>query len=270
MELENLKLEIKDYVAHLAFNRPDKANSLNETSWEEMKVAFDHLSDHPQVRVVILSGEGKHFCAGMDLETLMSQQQPGEKCEARKRQHLKKFIVKIQDCITSIEKCKKPVLTAIHGGCIGGGINIAATCDIRYCTEDAYFTIKEIDLGIVADIGVLQRMPHIVHPGIMAELSYTGRNVLGKEAKEIGLVNQYYSDKEEMMKAVKGIASMIASKSPLVVQGIKENLLFTRDHSVEDGLNYIANYNAGMLMSDDLMEAFQSYIQKKKPEFKDV
>ena len=270
MQLENLKLEINNYVADLSFNRPGKANSLHEKSWEEMKLAIDHLSNDPSVRVVVLSGEGKHFCAGMDLETLMSQQQAGEKCEARRRQHLKKFIVKIQDCITSIEKCKKPVLAAIHGGCIGGGINIAATCDIRYCSEDAYFTIKEIDLGIVADIGVLQRMPHIVHPGIMAELAYTGRHVSGNEAKEIGLVNQCYPNRDEMMKGVREIAGMIAAKSPLVVQGIKENLLFTRDHTVDDSLQYISNYNAGMLMSDDLMEAFQSYIQKKKPEFKDL
>ena len=270
MHYENLKLEIKDYVAHLAFNRGDKANSLNEASWEEMKEAFEQLSEDPSVRVVILSGEGKHFCAGMDLETLMSQQNTGEKCEARKRRHFKEFIVNIQDCITAIEKCSKPVLAAIQGGCIGGGINLAATCDIRYCTEDAYFTIREIDLGIVADIGVLQRMPHIVHPGIMAELAYTGRKLYGKEAREIGFVNQCYSNKDEMMKGVGEIAQMIASKSPLVVQGIKENLLFTRDHTVDDSLKYIANYNAGMAISADLMEAFQSYITKKKPEFKDL
>ncbi len=270
MQFENLELKVDNYVAHLTFNRPEKANSLDKRSWEEMKDAFDHLSEDPKVRVVILSGNGNHFCAGMDLETLMSQQRPGEKCEARRRKFLKKFIVKIQDCITSIEKCKKPVLASIHGGCIGGGINIAATCDIRYCSEDAYFTIKEIDLGIVADIGVLQRMPYIVHPGIMAELAYTGRKVSGSEAKEIGLVNQCFSDKDTMITGVNGIASMIASKSPLVVQGVKENLLYSRDHTVDDSLNYIANYNAGLLISDDLMEAFQSYIQKKKPEFKDL
>ena len=270
MEFKNLKLDIQDYVAHLAFNRPDKANSLNEESWKEMGEAFEYLSDHPKVRVIILSGEGKHFCAGMDLETLMSQQQVGEKCEARKRIHFKSFIKRIQDWITTIEKCRKPVLAAVHGGCVGGGINIAATCDIRDCTEDAFFTIREIDLGIVADIGVLQRMPHIIHPGIMAEIAYTGRKVMGPEAKDIGLVNNCFNSKEEMMDQVGRIATMIASKSPLVVQGIKENLIYARDHTVDDALQYIVNYNGGMAMSDDLMQAFQAYIQKQRPEFKDL
>ena len=159
------------------------------------------------------------------------------------------------------------MLAAVHNGCIGGGINIVSACDMRYCTEDAYFTIKEIDLGIVADIGALQRMPTIIHPGIMAELAYTGRNFYGKEAKEIGFVNNIWENKKEMMEGVIEMANLIASKSPMVVQGIKENLLYKRDHSVNDSLTYIANYNAGMLLSNDLMEAFQAYIQKRAPKF---
>ena len=267
MELQSFLLTIKDHIAYLSFNRPSKANSLNEAAWEEMKMVFDHLSDNPEVRVIVLSGEGKHFCAGMDLETLMSVQAHGIKDEAKKRMHLRNFIKKLQDCISAIELCRKPVLAAIHNGCIGGGVNIVSACDIRYCTQDAYFTIKEVDLGIVADIGALQRMPTIIHPGIMAELAFTGRNFYGKEAMEIGFVNQVWDSKENMMDGVADIAKTIAGKSPLVIQGIKENLLYKRDHSVDESLNYIANYNSAMLFSNDLMEAFQAYIQKREPNF---
>jgi enoyl-CoA hydratase len=268
MELKSFLLNIENHIAHLSFNRPDKANSLSEETWDEMKAVFDAVSDDPSVRVVILSGEGKHFCAGMDLMTLMGVQNHGIKDEARKRIHIRKFIRKIQDSITAIEKCRKPVMAAVHGGCIGGGLNIVTACDMRYCTDDAYFTLKEVDLGIVADIGALQRMPDILHPGMVAELAYTGRNVDGMEAKSIGLVNSTWIDKATMMKEVLKIAGTIASKSPLVIEGIKENLVYRRDHTVNDSLDYIAIYNSAMLISDDLAEAFQAYMAKRKPVFK--
>jgi len=270
MELKSLKLSIDNKVAFLSFNRPEKANSLNVEAWEEMQSAFEYLDKQKDVRVIVLSGEGKHFCAGMDLTALMSvQDQSQGKCEAQKKDDIRQFIIKIQDTISSLEKCRKPVLAAIHNGCIGGAVDIITAADIRYCTEDAYFTIKEVDLGLVADIGTLQRLPNIIPPGIMAELAYTGRNFYGPEAKAIGLVNDHYSTKEEMMKHVTEVAQMIASKSPLVIRGIKETLLYKRDHSVEESLTQIANYNASMLISDDLMESFQAHMEKRNPVYKD-
>lgn len=269
MEFKNFKLDIENHIAHLAFNRPDKANSLNVPGWEEMQAAFEHLSEKSEVRVIILSGEGKHFCAGMDLTALMSIQQFESDCEARRRDSIRKFILKIQDTITSIEKCKKPVLAAIHNGCIGGAVDIVTACDMRYSTKSAYFTIKEVDLGLVADIGTLQRLPTIINPGMVNEMAYTGRNVYGPEAKSIGLTNQVFDSKEEMIEKVTEIATMIAQKSPLVIQGTKEMILYKRDHTVNDSLENMANYNAGMLLSNDLIEAFQAYTQKRKPIFKD-
>lgn len=269
MELQSFTVTIEDYVAHLAFNIPTKANSLNEAAWEEMRSVFELLDADPSVRVVILSGEGKHFCAGIDLETLMNQQGQGISCEAKKRQNLRAFILKLQDCITSIERCSKPVIAAIHGGCIGGGVDIVAACDMRYCTEDAYFTIKETDLGLVADIGTLQRLPTVLNPGRMAELAFTGRKLYGPEAKHIGLVNEQYSDKEKLIAATTTLAKEIASKSPLVIRGIKEMLLYKRDHTVADSLLNMANYNAAMLMSNDLTEAFTAQMQKREANYED-
>ena len=141
-------------------------------------------------------GEGKNFCAGIDLSLLMDvSQYDNIQCEGRKRETVRKFILQLQDCITAIEKCRKPVIAAIHRACIGGGVDIISACDMRYCTEDAYFSIKEVDMGLVADIGTLQRLPKIINLGVVAEMAYTGRNVGGQEAKAINLVNQVYPDK---------------------------------------------------------------------------
>ncbi len=266
-QYNQFKVSIENNIAHVAFNRPTKANSLNLEAWEEMKAIFEALHKNKNARVIVLSGEGKHFCAGIDLQLLMNVSQFDETCEARKREQLREFIIKLQDCISAIEKCRKPVLAAIHKSCIGGAVDIVSACDMRYCTEDAYFSIQEINLGLVADIGTLQRLPKILNPGIMAELAYTGRKVFGQEAKEIGLVNRVYADKESMMEEVMGIAKEIAKKSPVCIRGTKEILLYTRDHSVEESLNYMVAWNASMLLSNDIFEAMAAYMQKREAEF---
>ncbi len=263
------KVTIQDKLANVAFNRPEKANALNMDAWKEMRDIFTQMHEDKSVRAIILSGEGKHFCAGIELETLMNVQSSEEDCHAKVREGIRDMILTLQDCITSIERCKKPVIAAIHKGCIGGGVDIVSACDMRYCTEDAYFTIKEIDLGLVADIGTMQRLPTILNPGRMAEMAYTGRKVFGPEAQKIGLVNEVYSSKEEMIASVTELCKLIASKSPLVVRGIKEALLYKRDHTVKDSLDQIAIYNSAMLISADLMESFQSFMMKKEPEYKD-
>lgn len=268
MEYTSFKVTIENHIAQVSFNRPDKANSLHAVAWEEMKAIFEQLDENSEVRVVVLTGEGKHFCAGIDLTTLMDLQKFNTiSCEGRKREKLRKFIFKLQDSITAIEKCRKPVLAAIHKACVGGAVDIVTACDMRYSTEDAYFSIKEIDLGLVADIGTLQRLPNIVHPGIAAEMAYTGRKVSGAEAAKIGLTNRVYADQAAMMEDVLKIAATIASKSPLVVRGTKEMLLYKRDHSVQDSLNYMVAWNASMLLSNDLMEAFQASMQKREAKF---
>jgi enoyl-CoA hydratase len=254
----------------VAFNRPDKANSLNKQAWDEMKSIFEEADQNPEVRVIILSGEGKHFCAGIDLSMLMNIGGfQGKGCESRKRETFRKELAYLQDCVSAIEKCRKPVIAAIQKACVGGGVDIISACDMRYCTEDAFFSIKEVDMGLVADVGTMQRLPKIIPYGIAAELAYTGRKVFGQEGKEIGLINQVYADKASMMEEVQKIAATIASKSPVVIRGTKHILQHTRDHSVNEGLNYMQTWNAAFIFSEDIMEAFQATMQKRKPVFND-
>lgn len=260
----------QEHIVELSFNRPEKANALNAAAWVELKEAFERYSQDPKVRVIILKGNGKHWCAGIDLELLMSLTQfQAISCEGRKREQIRAFIFHLQDCISAIEKCRKPVLAAIHNGCIGGGVDIASACDLRYCSEEAYFSVKEVDLGLVADIGTLQRLPKIIPYGIALEMALTGRKVFGPEAQQMGLVNRTFKDQESLYQYVRSIAKDIASKSPLVIRGIKEVSKYTRDHSIQEGLEYVANYNAAFLMSNDLMVAFQAQMSKQVPKFED-
>ncbi|MES2732308.1 MAG: crotonase/enoyl-CoA hydratase family protein [Bacteroidota bacterium] len=268
--LQTLQVDVTDYIAHVTINRPDKANALDQTAWEEIKTVFEQLSDLDEVRVIILSGQGKHFCSGIDLSLLFSvTQQLNASCDGRKREKLRQRILQLQASITAIELCSKPVLAAIHGGCIGGGIDLVCGCDMRYCTDDAFFTIKEIDMGMVADLGTLQRLPKIIGEGLVREMAYTARKVAGKEATAIGLVNRSFPDKDTMMTEVQQLAVSIAAKSPLSIRGTKEMLRYSRDHSVEDSLNYIATWNAAMLLSNDLTESFQAKMQQREPKFED-
>lgn len=264
---ETFDLHIEDSIARVFFNRPERANALNQKAWDEMKLLFEELDENNDVRVILLSGHGKHFCAGIDLELLMNVAQFSQPCEGRKREQLRKKILALQAPINAIEQCSKPIIAAIKGGCIGGGVDIISACDMRYCTDDAYFTIKEIEMGMVADLGTLQRLPKIIPQGIARELAYTGRNITGMEAERIGLVNRTFASSEEMYTEVHKIAKSIATKSPLSIRGTKAILNHSRDHSVADGLDYMATWNAAMLLSDDLMEAFQAKMQKRDASF---
>jgi enoyl-CoA hydratase len=171
MNSNHFKVEIEHKIAQVSFNRPEKANALHMEAWIEMQTVFETLSKDDDVRVIILAGEGKHFCAGIDLELLMSISRLQDiSCHGKRSEKVREIILTLQQTITAIEKCSKPVLAAIHNGCIGGGVDIATACDMRYCSEEAYFTIKEIDLGMVADLGTLQRLPKIISPGMAAEM----------------------------------------------------------------------------------------------------
>ncbi|HXQ84727.1 MAG TPA: enoyl-CoA hydratase-related protein, partial [Xanthobacteraceae bacterium] len=175
----------------------------------------------------------------------------------------------LQDVITSLETCRKPVLAAIHGACIGAGVDLTCAADMRYCSADANFVIKEIELGFVADVGTLQRLPKLIGDGMARELAYTGRPFSGAEAKEIGFVNRCYGSRDDLMAGVAEIARAIAAKSPLAIRGTKEMLIYTRDHSVTESLNYMAIWNAALLQSDDLSEAFAAFMAKRNPKFRD-
>jgi len=233
-------------IATLSFDRPERANALALPDWHAMREAFEHADRDTAVKVVILTAQGKHFCAGIDLSVLQSLPQQLDHSQEIRPQ-LRAFITDLQDCITSIERCRKPVIAAVHGSCIGGGVDIIAACDIRYCTKDANFSIKEVDLGIVADLGTLQRLPRIISPGIAAELSFTARYFNGEEAHRIGLVNEALSNQQQLHDRVAQIADTIAAKAPHVIEGVKRTLLHQREHTVEEGLAFVADYSAGLM-----------------------
>lgn len=265
---ETLELSVEHYIATVSLNRPDKANSMSAAMWTEIQSCFEWLDSEPSVRVVILAGNGKHFCAGLDLDMFGALQ--GESQDpSRRAEYLRRTVLRLQDNLSSIEKCRKPVLAAIHNTCIGGGVDMTCCADMRYATEDAFFSIKEIDLGMTADVGTLQRLPKLIPDGVTRELAYTGRKMGAQEARELGFVNQVFADKQALMEGVTDIARTIASKSPLAIRGTKEMILYSRDHTVKDGLDHIATWNAGMMSSADLKEGMQAQMEKRAAVFED-
>lgn len=265
-----LTIQLTDKVATVTLNRPEKANAMEEAMWRELRTAMRWADETPEVRCVVIQANGKHFTAGIDLAMLAGLgAQIKDADEARSREKLRRVILDLQDTLSSIEQCRKPVLAAIHGACVGGGIDLITACDMRYCSADARFTVKEIDVGMTADVGTLQRLPKLIGDGMARELAYTGRYMDASEAKDCKLVNRVFDSVEALQSGVRDIALNIAAKSPLAIRGCKEMITYARDHSVADGLNYIATWNAAMLMSKDLFEAGRAAMEKRAPDFAD-
>jgi enoyl-CoA hydratase len=268
--LSTLTLTLENHVALIALNRPDRSNAMNEAMWHELKAVMSWLDKEDTARVGVIMGNGDNFCGGIDLGMLMAVQgRIKDDCQGRQAEKLRQFIIELQDSLTAIERCRKPVIAAVHGACIGAGLDLVAACDLRYSTSDARFCLKEVDLGIVADVGALHRLPKIIGDGRTRELAYTAREISGKEAVRIGLVSQSLPDRDTLLMEAMGVAEQIASKSPLTIRGLKENLLFARDHTVAEGLNYVATWNAAMLISKDLEAAAMAHVMKENATFRD-
>lgn len=269
MNYQTLNVTETNGIMHIELNRVDKANAIDAVMWEELKSAFDSLS-RGSARVGVLSGRGNHFSAGIDLGLLATLR--SDICllpEGRRQEQLRNDIAALQETVTAAEVCTKPLLAAIHGACLGAGVDLITACDMRYATEDAKFSVKEVDLAIIADLGTLQRMPRLIGEGLTRELAFTGREFSGNEAKEMKLVNRIFPNKESLFESVMEIAEIIASKSPLAIRGIKDTLNFSRDHSVSEGLAYISAKNSAMLFSSDAAEAFVAIKEKRLPKFED-
>lgn len=268
---ESFNVEVNDYVAHVQFNRPEAMNSMNKAFWQELPRCMQDIEANTDARVIVISSTGKHFSAGMDLGVFSdSKAVPMSGDPGRMAENLRRVVLQIQDTVTSLEKVRLPVLAAVQGGCIGGALDLVCAADSRYCTQDAYFTIKETELGMTADVGTLQRFPKLMPQGVVRELAYTGRKFGADEAYRLGFVNSVYDSQDAMLEAVMGIAAKIAANSPLAVTGCKEMLNFSRDHSVEDSLKYMATWQAGMFRPTDMMKTFQAKSQKQAPEYEDL
>jgi enoyl-CoA hydratase len=240
---------------------------MNADFWREITEIFRWADVTDGVRVVVISGVGKHFSSGMDLMLLASVGSQLGSDPGRNALNLRRKIMEFQESFTAIECCAKPVLAAIHGYCLGGAIDLIAACDMRYATVDAQFSIKEVDMGMAADVGTLQRMPHLIGDGMLRELAFTGRIFDGEEARSMGLVNRTYADHADLLEGVLKLAQEIALKSPVAIRGTKEMLRYMRDHRIDDGLEYIATWNASMLQSEDLRIAIAAHMSKQRPEF---
>lgn len=264
-------LEIADKIGHIKLNRPDQLNSMTKAFWGELPAAVRALDAAGDVRAVVISSTGKHFTAGMDLSVFQSPSTPSGVREAgRQREALRRTVLELQDAFNALEQARMPVIAAIQGGCIGGGVDMVCACDMRYCTEDAFFCVQETNIGMTADLGTLQRLPHLIPQGVARELAYTGRRLPARRAKELGLVNDVLPDQESLLTAVMQVAREIAARSPLAVCGSKEMLNFARDHGVEEALRYMAAWQSGMFQPADMLESFAAKAQKREPTFDDL
>jgi len=254
-------------VLQVDINRPKKLNSMNSDFWIEWEQLFEQIHDDSEIRSVVVSAAGqKMFSAGIDLAQLagelggiMGQDDAGRKAFA-----LKKMILRLQRPFNLIADCPKPVIGAAFGGSIGGAIDLLSACDIRYASSDAWFTIKEVDVGLAADLGTLQRFQKIVgNDSLSRELALSARNFTAEEALNMGFISKICQDKQETVNAAVQMAEMIAQRSPVAVQGTKVVMNYARDHSVADGLNHIAEWNSAMLQSADLMQSAQAAMMKQ-------
>ncbi|XP_067102935.1 delta(3,5)-Delta(2,4)-dienoyl-CoA isomerase, mitochondrial [Osmerus mordax] len=254
-------------VTHVELHRPEKRNAMNRAFWSEMVDCFSQIAADPDCRVVVVSGAGKMFTSGIDLMDMASDiLQPEGDDMARTSWNMRRIITKYQETFSVIEKCPKPVVVAVHSACIGGGVDLITACDIRLCTQDAWFQVKEVDIGLAADVGTLQRLPKVIGSrSLVNELALTARKMYADEAKSSGLVSRVFDDKEAMMAAALELAGEIAGRSPVAVQGTKVNLIYSRDHSVAEGLDYMATWNMSMLQTQDVMKSAQASMEKKSP-----
>lgn len=259
-----VRTEIRNRLAQVTLARPGKANALDVAGWHALRDAFLALDDRDDVHVATLTGEGAHFCAGIDLavlKELRSHSGATTASDSRNRERLWRWIVELQACVNAIEHCRVPVIAALHGVCYGGGVDIACACDLRYATRDARLCVKEVDMAVTADLGVLQRLPRLAGDGRARELALSAREFSGDEADRMGLVSGVFDTVEELHRQVHAMAETLAAKPPQALHGTKRALLFARDARVADGLKQVADWNAAALLSPDVGEAMAAALR---------
>jgi enoyl-CoA hydratase len=270
-------VDIADKIAHLTLKRGDELNTMVPEFWRELPQIVRDIDENARARVIVISSTGKHFSGGMDLSVFTAGQSAGTQAarspdeRGRIRANLRGSVLDIQETFNVLDRARMPVLIAIQGGCVGGAVDMASACDCRYATEDAFFVIQEINIGMTADVGTFPRLCGLIPQGWARELAYAGRRLPARKALAIGLVNEVFPDQAAMLDHVMGVARDIAEKSPLAVHGSKLMINYARDHSIADGLDYIATWQAGMYNPEaDMMESFKARAEKRTPQFADL
>ena len=273
-EFNCFKLDVKNHVGNLVLSRPDELNTMSRDFWVELGEVLEVINKDSDIRVVVMSSTGKHFCAGMDLNAFTNgvDNIPDDKKpdHARIGEAVYRVAKELQEYISTLEKIRVPVIAAIHGGCIGGAVDMVTACDIRLASDDAFFCIQEINIGMAADVGTLQRLPKIIPDSKMREMAYTGRRMYAEEAKEAGLVSGKYGSQEELLEAANKLASEIASKSPVAIYGLKAVMNYSRDHNVNDSLEYNALWSGAMLSQKDMTEQMTANMEKRDASFNEL
>jgi len=273
-EFNCFKLDVKNHVGNLVLSRPDELNTMSRDFWVELGEVLEVINRDSDIRVVVMSSTGKHFCAGMDLNAFTNgvDNIPDDKKpdHARIGEAVYRVAKELQEYISTLEKIRVPVIAAIHGGCIGGAVDMVTACDIRLASDNAFFCIQEINIGMAADVGTLQRLPKIIPDSKMREMAYTGRRMYAEEAKEAGLVSDTYGSQEELLEAANKLASEIASKSPVAIYGLKAVMNYSRDHNVNDSLEYNALWSGAMLSQKDMTEQMTANMEKRDASFNEL
>ncbi|MEC3980874.1 crotonase/enoyl-CoA hydratase family protein [Amycolatopsis sp. H20-H5] len=269
-DLVSLKVEIESHVAEVTLLGPSKGNAMGPDFWRELPIVFRALDADSRVRAIVLTGSGAHFSYGLDLPAMMPGWAPmlaGDALAGPRTDFLTE-VRTLQASVSSIAETRKPVIAAVSGWCIGGGLDVISAADIRLASAEAKFSVREVRVAIVADLGSLQRLASIIGEGHLRELALTGKDIDAARAERIGLVNDVYPDQETLLAAARELAGEIAANPPLVVQGVKDVLATNTERQVAEGLRYVSAWNAAFLPSKDLGEAVRAFMERRAPEFK--
>jgi len=269
-------VQIENKIAHIVLNRPEAFNAMPRVFWNQLPEIVADIDDNARARVIVVSSTGKHFTAGMDVSVFTDGEGVGAGSGAgggdpyARAETFRQFVLTLQNTFSCFDNARIPVIAAVQGGCIGAGVDMISACDIRYATEDAFFQIHEINIGMTADVGTFPRLCNLIPQGWVRELAYGGGRLAAAKAKEIGLVNDVFPTQGAMLAHVMELAAEIATKAPVAVAGSKRMINYARDHTIADGLDYIATWQAGMFAPPHMMEAFAAKAQKRTPEYPDL
>jgi enoyl-CoA hydratase len=267
---ESVTVDVEGHVARVTLVGPGKGNAMGPAFWSEMPVVFAELDADPDVRAIVLTGSGRNFSYGLDLQAMGGTltQVMSDGTSARPRADFHAEVLRMQGAINAVADCRTPTIASVHGWCIGGGVDLISAVDIRYASADAKFSVREVKLAIVADVGSLARLPLILSDGHLRELVLTGKDIDAARAERIGLVNGVYDDAEASLAAAHATATEIAANPPLTVRGIKDVLDAQRISRVSESLRYVAAWNAAFLPSRDLAEGITATFARRAPEFR--